>query len=49
MKRLTNLALRAHNALPYTLQESPVDPVTIILVLPLLIGYTAVILLANLV
>lgn len=47
MKRPTNLALRVQDAPPYTHQESPVDPVTLILVLPLLIGYTAVILLAN--
>lgn len=48
MKKVIRAAESLSAKLPYALQESPLDPVVLVLVLPLLLGYAAVILLANL-
>ncbi len=48
MKKIIESAERASSKLPYVLQESPIDPVVFVVVSPMLIGYTIVILIANL-
>ena len=48
MKKIIETAERASAKLPYVLQESPLDPVVLVVVSPMLIGYTIVILIANL-
>lgn len=47
MKTLLDTIARGSHTLPYTLKESPLDPITLVLVAPLLIGYTVVIILGN--
>lgn len=47
MKNIIETAERASAKLPYVLQESPIDPVVLVVVSPMLLGYAVVILIAN--
>lgn len=48
MKKILEAADRLHHKMPYCLQDSPVDPAFLVCLLPFLLGYVAVVLLANL-
>lgn len=49
MKKLLESVERLRSKLPYELHDSPVDPVFLVLILPFLLGYVAVIVLAHIV
>ena len=49
MKKIFEVADRLHDKMPYYLKDSPLDPAFLICLLPFLLGYVAVILVAHLV
>ena len=48
MKKLFDTADRLHHKMPYYLKDSPLDPAFLVCLLPFLLGYVAVILVAHL-
>jgi len=49
MKKICDAADRASAKLPYVLQDSPLDPAMLVVVAPMVLGYAAVILIANII
>lgn len=49
MKKIYDSADRASAKLPYVLQDSPIDPVVLVVVGPMVLGYAFVIFIANII